>query len=350
MNGTLGRLRRRLLRSAGSVVHGHVLGSRSARVDAASRDPPYRGHTVPPAPHPPTDTDPLRPRATGWVDRPVLTAGDVTDFGDTEAVADPFLFVTDAGDWHMFFEVYDGDREPTAAIAHATSADAGRTWQYDRVVLATDVHLSFPYVFRHAGEHYMLPDPWSKTDRQAPITLYRARSFPTEWTPVAEVLSPERPMHDCVLFHRDGRWWALVGDQQNLYVYHSEALEADGWRPHEANPVVQGRPSAARPAGRPVVRPEYVLVFLQDCARRYGHRVRAYRVTELSASTYTDHEVPESPVLEPRNGRFGWNSGATHHVDPWYVGDRWRCAVDGNVDLGVSEFGDMWAIGVYESR
>jgi hypothetical protein len=207
----------------------------------------------------------------------VLTARDVTDVAGVDGVADPFLFPAADGGWHLFVEVFARDRDPTAAIGHATSPD-GRDWTYQGLVVATDDHLSFPYVFRWDGEHYLLPDPWSKRDREATITLYRARSFPSTWEPVAALLTPDRSIHDMVVFRWGDRWWGLAGDRGDLYAYHSASLEADGWTPHEANPVVEGRLAAGRPAGRPIVRPDQVLAFFQDGVRRYGHRVRAFRI------------------------------------------------------------------------
>lgn len=226
----------------------------------------------------------------------MLTARDVTDVAGVDGVADPFLFPADDGGWHLFVEVFARDRDPTAAIGHATSPD-GRDWTYQGLVVATDDHLSFPYVFRWDGEHYLLPDPWSKRDREATITLYRARSFPSTWEPVAALLTPDRSIHDMVVFRWGDRWWGLAGDRGDLYAYHSASLEADGWTPHEANPVVEGRLAAGRPAGRPIVRPDQVLAFFQDGVRRYGHRVRAFRITELTPTTYAVREVRESPVV-----------------------------------------------------
>ncbi len=312
-------------------------------VDLAGR---YDGEVVPSFP---TEADraPAVFEPAGDIN-PVLTAADVTDFGRTDCVADPFLFVTETGDWHLFFEVYTHNRDPTAAIAHAESAD-GYDWRYDRVVLETDEHLSYPYVFRADGEHYMVPDRWAKERGPAGVTLYRAESFPHDWTPVAELVQPATPLHDCSPFRWDGRWWALLGDGIDLYAFYSDDLEADDWEAHEANPVVAGRPRAARPGGRPLVFDDHVLAFYQDCERRYGESVRTYEIRELTPSTYVDEERAGSPAVAPPGG-LGWNSGAMHTVDPWWDGQGWHCAVDGNLGLGYQVLGEHhWAIGIYRA-
>ena len=316
-------------------------GQRPDPVDVRGR---YDGETVPPSPaeagDPPSVFEPV-----GSIN-PVLTAADVTDFGRTDCVADPFLFVTEAGEWHLFFEVYTHNREPSAAIAHAESDD-GYDWTYDRIVLETDEHLSYPYVFRWKGDHYMVPDRWAKELGPAPVTLYRAESFPHEWTPVADLVTPETPLHDFSPFRWEGRWWGLLGDGTDLYAYYTDDLESPAWTPHESNPIVENRPKAARPGGRPLVFDDRVVAFYQDCANRYGEQVHAYEITELTPSTYADRPQSDSPVVAPPGG-LGWNSGAMHQVDPWYDGEGWHCAVDGNLGLGYQVFGEHhWAIGIY---
>ncbi|WP_224447684.1 glucosamine inositolphosphorylceramide transferase family protein [Haloprofundus salilacus] len=283
---------------------------------------------------------------------PVVTAADVTDFGDAEFVADPFLFVTPDDRWHLFFEVFNRDRTPTAAIAHAVSDDGGTRWSYDRVVLEPDDHLAFPYLFRWGERYYMIPERWNR-ETPASALLYRTDSLPDGWEPVAELVAPSRFLSDFVVFRHGGRWWALAGSDDHsadLFAFYNDELEADHWTPHENNPVVRGRPSAARPGGRPLVRNDDVIVFFQDCEARYGNRVRAYAIDRLTPSTYEDRELRTSPILEGAEKLLGWNSGRMHHLDPWPVGDGWRCAVDGNIGLGGRLFGpDHWAIGIYDS-
>lgn len=279
---------------------------------------------------------------------PVLTAADVTDYGRAEGVADPFLFV-DGDAWHLFFEVYNSSRTPTAVIGHAVSDTAGRDWTYDRVVLQTETHLSFPYVFESDGDRYMLPDSWAKSSDPEPIRLYRASAFPGRWQPVATLVDASVHLHDCVVFEHDGRWWALAGDDGVLHAYHSEELTASDWEAHPSNPVVEGRPGATRPGGRPFVTGEMLVVYFQDCRSTYGERLRAFEVTDLTTDTYRDRELDSSPALEPTDNRFGWNAGKMHHVDYEAVDGRWRCVVDGNIDAGRTVFGNNWSIGVYET-
>ena len=263
---------------------------------------------------------------------------------DATFVADPFLLPAPEG-WHMFMEVYHGDRTPTAHIGHATSRD-GVDWTYEGPALRTDVHNSFPYVFQWDGEYYLLPEEGLPAG-EATVTLYRARSFPTKWEPVATLLAPDHETSDHVVFRRDGRWWLLVGDMYAgaVYAYYSDSLVTTRWRPHEQNPVVAERPEAARLAGRPLPGRDGLVVFYQDCSDEYGACVRAFEVTTLTVEDYRDRELPQSPVLAGTGG-FGWNSGRMHHIDAWRTEDGWLCAVDGDIGIGRRYAGERWSIGV----
>ena len=285
------------------------------------------------------------PEPVPAADNPVLTSEDVTDYGSVDFVADPFVF-PGADRWHMFFEVFNRSRDPDAVIGHATSPD-GYEWEYDRVALNTGEHLSFPYVFEWRGNRYMLPETGGGGDTL--VELYRAVDFPTEWRRCSVLVSGKHPTDDQVVFRFGGRWWLMVGDgdSSDTYLYHSRTLERDAWRPHPANPIVENRPEAYRPGGRPIVYDDRVVVFYQDCANQYGTSVRAYEITGLDESSFVEAEAPYSPVLEGTGHTLGWNSGRMHHIDPWPVGDRWFCAVDGNVNNAGLFTNDHWSIGVY---
>ena len=71
--------------------------------------------------------------------------------------------------------------------------------------------------------------------------------------------------------------------------------------------------------------------FTQDCYPTYGRQVRAFEITELTATAYKEHEAKESPVLTP--GSSGWNASGMHHVDAHHVNGSWLACVDGLVDF-----------------
>ena len=282
-----------------------------------------------------------------WTSNPVLRGTDVDDYGRENFVADPFLWPGTDGLWHMFFEVYSPSVPVGGSIGHATSPN-GREWEYDQIVLRADTHLSFPYVFKHAGDVYMIPEEETAATAQF-VNLYRATEFPREWIHERTMLSLDHPNNDTIVFRWDGRWWMLVGDSRihGIHAYYADDLFG-GWSAHENNPVIQNRQRAGRPGGRPIVSDDGIIVFYQDCEERYGHKLRTFGVSSLSPSTYVDYELEASPVLTPTGDDVGWNAGRMHHIDPWWTGDCWICAVDGNVSRAASI--QPWSIGMYVSE
>lgn len=309
-----------------------------------STAPPQTDWACPPYPYVETPIEPLSLAPVGQ--NPILTFRDVTDYEHCEFVADPFMFVSSDGDWYLFFEAYESRRG--GVISLATSDDGGQTWDYEGIVLEEPYHLSFPYVFEWEDEYYMLPEKGAKSLNQ--VDLYRATTFPTEWEVCETLLSGDHRMDDAVLFRWDRRWWLLIGDStdNSLYAYYSQGLETSDWAAHKQNPVINDRPEAVRPAGRPIVRDEKIILYFQDCTSQYGDNVRAYEVTALGPSVYTDHPATDTPILSGVGGR-AWNSGRMHHIDPWYLDGQWWCVVDGGIGLGKNLFGDSFSIGLYVS-
>lgn len=265
---------------------------------------------------------PLRLRPAEGVVNPVLTRDDITDV-NARFVADPFMLRVD-GTWHMFFEVMRATGR-VGAIGHATSPD-GLIWRYSRIVLEETFHLSYPCVFEADGEYYLVPE----SHQAGAIRLYRAERFPYGWSLVTTLLDGE--WVEPTLFRRDGCWWMLAATParraMSLHLFGARELTGR-WREHPASPLVRDDAGAARPAGRVVMFNGALLRFAQDCSRRYGERVRAFEIVELTARSY--HEQPVEGGLVPGTSAGRWNSARMHHVDPHQLGEgRWLCCVDGD--------------------
>jgi hypothetical protein len=267
---------------------------------------------------------PLRLAAAPGASNPVISAADVTDVS-ARFVADPFMVNVD-GLWHMFFEVLNNGPN-LGEIGHATSKDALH-WRYERIVLREPFHLSYPYVFQWNGEFYMIPE----TLGAEAVRIYRAERFPDTWTLVKDLLPGKHA--DPSIFFRDHQWWLFTcpspygHDVLNLY---SASDPLGQWREHPSNPIIDGNKSIARPGGRVLDYDGRLLRFTQDCVPIYGKQVRAFEIDELTATTYKEHEVPESPVIAPDGG--SWNASGMHHVDAHQVNGKWLACVDGLVDF-----------------
>jgi hypothetical protein len=253
---------------------------------------------------------------------PVLTYRDITDV-PTIFVADPFL-LREGNLWYMFFEVMN-ERTYKGEIALALSHDS-RAWTYQGRVLVEPFSLSFPYVFRWEDQVYMLPDGY----QQERLQLYRAESFPRGWRPVATVL--QHDVADASIFRHDNRWWliACTNPRRNdeLRLYRADDLTGP-WHEHPQSPIVTDNPHSARPAGRVLPWGQSLVRYTQDCALRYGSRVRAFEVTHLTPTVYAERAIAAPPLQDAAPG--AWNSAAMHHVDAHCLEDgQWLACVDGH--------------------
>lgn len=263
----------------------------------------------------------LQPAA--GVTNPVLTRDDVTDVSAV-LVADPFM-VQRGSEWFMFFELLNW-RANKGEIGLATSHD-GLHWSYQQRVLVEPFHLSYPHVFEHNGEYYMVPE----TRQSGSVRLYRATSFPTEWE-LQTTLIEGCELTDASLFCYHGHWWMFAGDGADgrsdaLRLYGAARLNGP-WSEHPSSPLVRQDPKIARPAGRVVVAGSTAFRLAQNCKRDYGREVRAFEVLHLDRDTYREREIESSPVLTA-SGK-GWNSFGMHHLDVHQTDDgTWLACVDG---------------------
>jgi len=247
----------------------------------------------------------------------VLTARDITDI-QAEFVADPFLILAN-GIWHMFFEALDL-RSSSGAIALATSADA-QTWTYRQIVLREPFHLSYPYVFEHGGEYYMVPE----SGRMGAVRLYHAKPFPCRWRLVDTLIN--LPLADSSVIRFQDRWW-LLGTQENraLHIFHADQLSGP-WSEHPKSPLIHNKADRVRSAGRIIPWEGGLLRYTQDCETVYGARVWPNLVTVLSPTDYAERHL-EKVVAGP--GTDPWNKGGMHHVDPHLTAEGdWLACVDG---------------------
>jgi hypothetical protein len=254
--------------------------------------------------------------------RQILTRDDVTDVAAT-SIADPFAICV-AGVWHLFFEVWNWHANK-GEIGHALSNDT-LNWSYDRIVLAEPFHLSYPQVFAHGGEIYMIPESF----QAGAVRLYQATPFPGRWKHV-ETLLKGKYLVDASVFEYGGRWWLFVDaspEQAHDTLRLFEAAAVTGpWKEHPASPVVTGDARCARPGGRVVEFEGRPVRFAQNCVPDYGTDVRAFVIDELTAAHYRERPAVETPVLGPSGS--GWNAAGMHHIDAHNLGGEWVAFVDG---------------------
>lgn len=206
--------------------------------------------------------------------------------------ADPFAF-----EWqgrHFIF-VEDFCHDGIKAVISVAEVFREGAPTIPRKVLEEPYHLSYPQVFSHSGEIWMLPEGGA----DANLVLYRADPFPDRWIRHS-VLIADRQLFDATLLHHEERFWLFATERDGygsasdtLVVFHAPFLEGP-WIPHPSNPIAIDR-AAARPGGNFVHVGDRIVLPLQDGTDGYGSGLGLSDLVKLDEETV--HLTRPVPVL-----------------------------------------------------
>jgi len=201
--------------------------------------------------------------------------------------ADPFPFSID-GKHFIFVEELE-HAKGKAVISVSQLDEAGRASRPEPV-LEEAHHLSYPQVFAHQGDVWMLPEASAGNE----LVLYRASNFPNKWERHA-VLIAGRAISDATLIEHQDRFWLLATDATSggstsdmLVAYHANDLSGP-WIAHSDNPIMINR-SAARPGGAAIKTDSGLFLPVQDGTLGYGGGLGLSRIVQLD---------PRAVKLEP---------------------------------------------------
>lgn len=211
--------------------------------------------------------------------------------------ADPVL-------WHEkgqdFLFVEEFPYATARGILSYTELDKqGRALFTPRPIIERDTHLSYPFLFRHEGAIYMMPENAAENH----LPLYRATAFPDRWEECAPLVAG-MGLHDATLLHHEGAWWLMGNEARNggsswdcLCLYHAPSPFGP-FEPHPANPLlVDAR--LARSAGPVIAMGDTLIRPVQNCLGGYG---RFLRFTEIDILSATGFRQRETGRLLPRDG------------------------------------------------
>lgn len=203
--------------------------------------------------------------------------------------ADPFLFEYEGEDWLFFEELSLSDWKGYLCAARIEAGGLSAPVK----VLEAAWHLSYPFVFRHGKNIYLIPE--SSSTRT--VDLYQCVSFPGKWEKRAVLLEG---MHfaDTTLHYHNGLWWLFTCaahtrdylNRDDLFLYYAEDPVGGPWTPHPMNPVVCDT-CRARPAGRIVEIEDTLWRPSQDNSKRYGYGLNWNRIRRMDKEAYEEETV-----------------------------------------------------------
>lgn len=229
--------------------------------------------------------------------------------------ADPFVLESD-GRHHLFVEEFPY-ASGRGVISVAELGDDG-TFGVPRVVLEEAYHLSYPQVFAHDGEIFMIPE--SGAARQ--LVLYRAARFPDRWVRDT-VLIADRDFNDATLLLSGGRFWLLGTERvghgsasDTMAAYSAPSLRGP-WVAHALNPIAIDH-SATRPGGAFVRQGNALVLPVQNGSRAYGGGLGLMRLDQLDDSDVrfsAPHPVGPGPAWARRGIHTLNRAGRVEVVD-----------------------------------
>lgn len=223
---------------------------------------------------------------------PELRVTLLPDEGSYRFLADPFG-LWENGKLYVFVEAFDY-RTNRGVIDVLVYDDTFRLLERQRV-LDEPWHLSYPNVFRHDGDIYMLPEGF-KSGR---LTLYRAVNFPYEWEAVPEFVFSVAAI-DPTPLHHAGKWWLFwtpplpqPARRRDLHVSRADCL----FGPWEDLGLLYSDQAGARAGGTPWHDGADILLPVQDCSTTYGGAIRLMRLSDFSSGRPTARQ--EAHVAPP---------------------------------------------------
>jgi hypothetical protein len=257
-----------------------IAGNRTRRVwDAAFRHQDWNIGIIDAPPHRLLEID--GPPEISWLPRR----------GPAIFAADPFALATETGLYIMYEEF---DRRRGKGVIAALAQESGMTTRGPQPVLETPGHLAYPFLFRHGGVLYCIPE--NAAGRE--VTLYRLDGRFRALQRVKTLISGVAAL-DTTVFRHEGLWWLMYCDSDDGRCDSLHAWYADdplgAWQPHRFNPVKTDIRSA-RPAGTPFRHHGALYRPAQDCARGYGGRITLNRIDRLSPTDFAETTVA---VVEP---------------------------------------------------
>lgn len=235
-------------------------------------------------------------------------------------LADPFLFPQ--GEYLYLFYESQAAGEP-GKIEAARTKDL-REFESLGEVLKEPFHLSFPFVFEHESQVYMMPESLSSNE----VALYRFEDFPDRL--VKDRVLLRGAYKDSSLICHDGIWYFFTTSSQGLELFYTDDLANGRFIPHKQNPLTVD-PRYNQCGGSPIRFNGNLYRIAQDCSGEYGRNISILEIDQLSRVDYKERVF----IDDYFKLRDEWNARGGHHLSTARFNDKLVIAVDGKQD-------DLW--------
>lgn len=205
--------------------------------------------------------------------------------------ADPFIFRGCDGRVNIFFESV-GISGLDGKIAHMV-CDASLRPISDNVILDTNDHLSYPFVYQENQKTYIFPE----NARSGALYCYEFDELQGTFVNKRQIVA--LPLLDSTIVKFNEKYWlfaTIKGPRYNsdLYIFHSESLLGP-YHQHKKNPVKSDL-HGSRPAGSFINVDNQLYRPAQNCENYYGESIAINKLIKL---TEDDFEESEHMLIKP---------------------------------------------------
>jgi hypothetical protein len=224
-------------------------------------------------------------------------------------MADPFLLDYEGMTFLYFEEVPQG--RSLGRIKCAEVHDDGGI-SNPTLVLEDERNLSYPCVFLHEGECFMIPE----SGERRTVNLYRSTRMPHEFTLETTYLD-DTALSDTTPVLIDGTWYFFTTTYEPFMqslLFWSDRLDGR-WHLHPKSPVSSSAQNS-RGAGAIKLARGRMLRPTQDCSVRYGYAILINEIVRLTRTEF--EERPVDRLLPTwQGGLLGthtWNTSSKFEV------------------------------------
>ena len=222
------------------------------------------------------------------------------------SLADPFIYEKDNEHFIFVEDLFFSDNKGRISVIRVED----EKYEFLGVVLEESFHLSFPFIFDHDGEVFMVPETHQSND----IRLYRCEIFPMKWT-LDTVLIDGISAADTMIFKIDGQWFLFTNKcssgsddhHSELHIFYSNNLKSKEWQPiKKGNPVIFDSMNA-RNAGYFFHNNNMYRVNQIHGKSHYGKAFSVNKVTHISDEDFIEEKVSTVQAC------FKKDISSTHH-------------------------------------
>jgi hypothetical protein len=228
--------------------------------------------------------------------------------------ADPFIFKTDDGRINILFESMSSTNlngKISLMVCNELMDPV-----LEKVVLDTNNHLSYPFVYKENGHIYVFPE----NAFSGSLYCYEFDQVQRTLINKKEIISA--PLLDSTIIKFENKYWlfaTMLGEGYNsdLHIFYSDSLTGP-YSPHAANPVKRSL-TGSRPAGNFIQVDGIIYRPSQNCSNYYGESMTINKITKLTTSEFLEEEYM---VITPnKNDEFNYGIHTINVVDDTIIVD-----------------------------